>query len=435
MSVSVPSRPADAAPAESSRVPPRRILFVGPLVEGGTSLQRCRTFRRLGHDVFAVDELPAPWSKVALTLPYRGVPPARRAPRPRGREPPAARAGRRAARRTWCGSRRDSPSSRPPCARCASAGRETVLLNYSGDDMFNPRNQSRQWRAGLPLYDLHVTTKRHNLSELRAAGARDVFHVDKAFDPLVHRPMPVTPEVRARLRRRGRLRRLARGRADAPRCSTWPATACRCGSGGPGAACARRTPNLRIEGRPLWSDDYASAVSAFRINLCFLRKVNRDRHTTRSVEIPACGGFMLAERTEEHLALFEEDREAVYFSSDDELLEKVRWYLAHEDERARIAEAGRRRCWAGGYTYERRLEDVLAHVAARGAGPAARRTRRARRGPDHGTHRLLLPRDVRVHPDRPRPAARAPRPHRRRVPLALAPAAAPAAARSRRTTS
>ena len=37
---------------------------------------------------------------------------------------------------------------------------DTVFLNYSGDDMFNPRNQTPEWRASLPLFDLHATTKR-----------------------------------------------------------------------------------------------------------------------------------------------------------------------------------------------------------------------------------------------------------------------------------
>ncbi len=124
----------------------------------------------------------------------------------------------------------------------------------------------------------------------------------------------------------------------------------------------KAAPGLRVEGRPLWDDDYARALSAFRINLGFLRRVNRDLQTTRSIEIPACGGFLLAERTAEHRRLFREDVEAVFFSDDRELLEKCRHYLAHEDERARIAEAGRRRCIDDAYSYEARLTFILRHA-------------------------------------------------------------------------
>jgi spore maturation protein CgeB len=124
----------------------------------------------------------------------------------------------------------------------------------------------------------------------------------------------------------------------------------------------KSTPNLRVEGRPLWDADYARAISAFRINLGFLRRVNRDRHTTRSIEIPACGGFLLAERTPEHLALFREGIEAEFFAGDGELLEKVRWYLAHEPERLRIAEAGARRCIESDYSNDHQLTAVLEHA-------------------------------------------------------------------------
>ena len=119
------------------------------------------------------------------------------------------------------------------------------------------------------------------------------------------------------------------------------------------------TPHLRIEGRAVYGDQYAEVLCAFDINLCFLRRLNRDRQTQRSVEIPACGAFMLAERTEEHLDLFKEGIEAEFFDSDEELLAKVRYYLANPEQRKRIAAAGLERCLRGGYSYHDRLRWML----------------------------------------------------------------------------
>ena len=93
--------------------------------------------------------------------------------------------------------------------------------------------------------------------------------------------------------------------------------------------------------------------------MCFLRKINRDLQTTRSIEIPACGGFMLAERTEEHQTLFEESKEADFFSTNEELLDKIRFYLANPDIRLKIALAGRERCEKSGYSHESTLSKII----------------------------------------------------------------------------
>ena len=57
---------------------------------------------------------------------------------------------------------------------------------------------------------------------------------------------------------------------------------------------------------------------------------------------------MMAERTKEHQAMFEENKEAIFFSSNEELLEKCKYYLEHEKERKKIAEAGLQKI---GYNY------------------------------------------------------------------------------------
>ena len=49
---------------------------------------------------------------------------------------------------------------------------------------------------------------------------------------------------------------------------------------------------------------------------------------------------MLAERTDTHLALFQEDVEAAFFDSDAEMIDKVHFYLQHEEIRQRVARAG-----------------------------------------------------------------------------------------------
>jgi spore maturation protein CgeB len=80
---------------------------------------------------------------------------------------------------------------------------------------------------------------------------------------------------------------------------------------------------------------------------------------------------MLAERTPEHLALFDEGLEAEFFTSDDELIDKCRRYLDDEDARAAIAQRGHERCIASGYSNAARLRQAFGVILG-SAGAFAR---------------------------------------------------------------
>jgi spore maturation protein CgeB len=118
-----------------------------------------------------------------------------------------------------------------------------------------------------------------------------------------------------------------------------------------------------IQGQAIVGSAYAKAICASKINLAIMNGLVHgasvgDDTTTRTFEIPACGGFMLHERTSELLDLYKEDREVAAFDSPDELAGKVDYYLSHPIERDALARAGHDRC-VPSYSYEARMAEVV----------------------------------------------------------------------------
>ncbi len=113
------------------------------------------------------------------------------------------------------------------------------------------------------------------------------------------------------------------------------------------------------QGGEVYADDYARALAGAKIGLGLLRRVCPDQHTTRTFEIPACGSMLMADRTGEHQEFFEESKEAEFFDSAEELLDKVQFYCRNESARATVAAAGYSRCIESNYSYVHRLSTAL----------------------------------------------------------------------------
>jgi spore maturation protein CgeB len=90
-----------------------------------------------------------------------------------------------------------------------------------------------------------------------------------------------------------------------------------------------------------------------------------DQIKGRNFEVPGCGGFLLTGMAENLGEYFEIGKEVVCFDDRHDLIEKVRYYLKHEDERAVIAKAGYKRTLRE-HTYAHRFSEIFDRIGVSG---------------------------------------------------------------------
>lgn len=254
--------------------------------------------------------------------------------------------------------------------RKISAAAQCPVISYNNDDPFGPAyrvasslHQRRLWSnfiQAIPEYDLNLVFRPVNVGDYMAHGAKAVAVLPPYFVPEIHRPIALSEDEQDSYACDavfvGHYEN--DGRADKLR------------------AMVEAGIHLRIFGnswpddmvsyidaehprpRPALGDEYAKAMSGAKLCLSFLSRMNRDVYTRRSFEIPACGRLMLSERTPELEAWFEENKEAVYFSSADELVNKANEWL-NDSRLDTVAEAALRRSWIDGHDVVGRMRQML----------------------------------------------------------------------------
>ena len=241
-----------------------------------------------------------------------------------------------------------------------------TLVYIAPDDIIASHNRTRWLTATFPVWDILFTSKTYNVPELRGEGVRNPVLNENIFDPSVHRPMTkeeVGDEFESfdvvfvgtfEADREVSLRKLAEAGLSVLVCGNAAGLL----SGG-----WDRLKKAGVEVRPAAVDaEYTRAVHKGKVPLGFLRKINRDQITHRSIELPAMGRAMLAEKTVEHDAHFVDGAEYVGFSSDEEMIGKARALVANRDRRREIGKAARARCLASGYDVDADMARILKHI-------------------------------------------------------------------------
>ncbi|MCB0322147.1 MAG: glycosyltransferase [Bdellovibrionales bacterium] len=117
-------------------------------------------------------------------------------------------------------------------------------------------------------------------------------------------------------------------------------------------------------------EDYTKVFNASTININLHSSMERDGVepngdfvNPRTFELAAVGAFQLVDNRTLLPELFVPGKEVATFSDEQELHDKIDYYLAHPEERASLTEAARARVLAE-HTYEQRVKTMLEHIFA-----------------------------------------------------------------------
>ncbi|MBX3112533.1 MAG: glycosyltransferase family 1 protein [Fimbriimonadaceae bacterium] len=245
--------------------------------------------------------------------------------------------------------------------RVRDKGMKSVLFNV--DDGFGWRDRLlwTTFKRAIKEYDLVAVRRQPNVGEALARGARDAMFVWRPADEIAHRRRDFTEEE------------LAPYRSDVLFLGTWmkgrgaflnelirlgvPLTIVG-GRWNKAPEFEDLKPYVR-SGHTKSDDEYAKWVQAAKICIGLLSHGNRDLHTGRSIEVPMLGTVLCAERTTEHLELYCEGVEAVFWDDAAECAQKCKELLADPGRLAAMADAGLRRVYENKTLNEPILAKIL----------------------------------------------------------------------------
>lgn len=138
----------------------------------------------------------------------------------------------------------------------------------------------------------------------------------------------------------------------------------------PAASSASAGPDLPLSilGPPLPDEEMIRMYSRSKISLGF--STCGETHRTeqpikqvrlRDFEAPMSGAFYMVEYMEELEEFFQFGKEIVCYHDKADLTDKIKYYLAHEDERERLRLMGHRRALAE-HTWQRRFEQLFQEI-------------------------------------------------------------------------
>jgi len=230
------------------------------------------------------------------------------------------------------------------CIMLLKSFNRPVLL-YNQDDPTGNRDKGRfgSLIGAITLYDLVAVVRSESEKEFHLLRHKDVLKVWRSYDEVAHKPFENKDDIpdflrsevafvgtwmRFEKRDEFLLHLIEQGISVNIWGGRW-----------------QKSPHWQklakyYRGGALSGRDYVAAIQGAKISIGLLSKGNRDLHTVRTMEIPFAGGLLCAQRTTEHLELFKEGVDAVFWDNADECAAICKKLLNDDLLREKIRLAG-----------------------------------------------------------------------------------------------
>jgi spore maturation protein CgeB len=236
----------------------------------------------------------------------------------------------------------------------ASSGK---LVHYTPDPAFT-YHRSKLFYEALPLYDYCITTKSFEIEDYKNYGVKTIF-CTQGYDPMLHKPYHSFEEKRGVVfighkesNREFMISRLLEANIPVTIAGNkWEMFAWK----------FRNNKNLIYKGKGIYGEQYVKEISGAMIGLGFLSKWIPERHTTRTIEIPACNTALVTEENQEINSIYTQD-EAIFYTDHKDLLDKIKYYLSNKAELCKITSNGHQKVKNGKYSYYQILENVIQQI-------------------------------------------------------------------------
>ena len=243
-----------------------------------------------------------------------------------------------------------------------------IIAAYNNDNPFSNKYRWYSWlkfTKAIPFYDIIFSYRPQNIEQYKKKGAKKVFLLPPWFDPTLNYPVKYTSMKEKNYKYNlvfighyendGRIDLIRRIVLEGFEFSLF----------GPGWNNVIKNDKILSKFYPvnnLTILDYNKVLNYSDLALVIYSGLNEDVYTRRCFEIPATKTPMIAKRTNEMMDLYEEDKEVIFFSNEDELISKLKFYSNNRDLLKSIGIQGYKRAFKSGYDIYSRSRYLLSKL-------------------------------------------------------------------------